>query len=170
MRGKRIVIGAILAIFTLFASLTSIVASEGTGDFKAPQNTTKFKDLDMGFEYIVGLTEDGGVMVWGNNDGGQCNVPDGLKDVVSISAGWSHVLALKENGDIVAWGGNEYGQVDIPEGLGKVIGISAGTHHSVAIKADGTVIAWEITDTKSARYRGTRRRCRSYGERIIRWH
>ena len=98
--------------------------------------------LTAGAVYGVGFSVDvpGAVVAWGYNGSGQCDVPEGLSDVVSIAAGNSHSIALESDGTVVAWSG--YGLLNIPSGLSDVVEISAGGYHSLALKSDGTVVAW----------------------------
>jgi Domain of unknown function (DUF5011)/Regulator of chromosome condensation (RCC1) repeat/HYR domain len=83
-----------------------------------------------------------GVVAWGNDDGGQIDVPADLGDVMGVAGGYHHSLALKADGTVVAWGDNGSGQCNVPAGLSGVIQVAAGLRHSVALKADGTVVAW----------------------------
>lgn len=82
------------------------------------------------------------MVVWGNNWGGQTNVPAGLTDVATVSGGDGHSLALKSDGTVVAWGWNGYGQTDVPAALTDVVDIAAGAFHSLGLKSDGTVVGW----------------------------
>lgn len=57
----------------------------------------------------------GQVVVWGNNDYGQTNVPIAAQSgVIAIASGWDHTLALKNDGSVVAWGWNSSGQTNVP--------------------------------------------------------
>ncbi len=100
----------------------------------------------------LGLKSDGTVAAWGDNSYGQCDVPPGLSDVVSIAAGgflvvgkpgyWGEEntgqsLALKSDGTLVAWG---YSSI-VPTGL-DAVKIATGGSHSLALKSDGMVVAW----------------------------
>ena len=98
------------------------------------------KHIACGDYHTVALKEDGSVVAWGNNEYGQCNVPEGLK-AIKIASGYRQSMAIKEDGSVVAWGDNEYGQRNIPEGL-KAIKIASGDRHSMVIKEDGSVVAW----------------------------
>ena len=101
------------------------------------------------------------VVGWGDNYGGQTNVPSGLSNVVAIAAGGGHDLALTTEGRVVAWGRNEYiwyssglsrgnhewvGQATVPSGLSNVVAIAAGHWHSLALTAEGRVVAWGSDD------------------------
>ncbi len=81
------------------------------------------------------------VVVWGENNTGQTNVPLGLSGVVAISAGESHNLALKDDGTVAAWGYNYFGQATVA-GLSNIAAIAAGADHSLALRTDGRVVAW----------------------------
>lgn len=84
----------------------------------------------------------GKVAAWGENDYGQCLLPNGLDNVNAIAAGTQHGLALKADGTVVGWGYNSYGQANPPPGLSGVVAIAAGGSHSLALGADGTVVTW----------------------------
>jgi uncharacterized repeat protein (TIGR02543 family) len=82
------------------------------------------------------------IVVWGKNQYGQADVPNGLTDVSAIAAGLVHAVALLNDGTVVAWGHNDYGQTTVPDGLNNVTAIAAGMFHTVALLNDGTVVAW----------------------------
>jgi hypothetical protein len=82
------------------------------------------------------------VIGWGDNSGGQTNVPATLTDAIAIGAGFSHALAVRRDGSVAAWGDNSIGQTALPTGLGTAVAVAGGYYHSLALKADGTVAAW----------------------------
>ena len=89
------------------------------------------------------------VLAWGNNLGGQTNVPTTLnisvpqdRIVVAVAGGAFHSLALRPDGSLVAWGDNGFGQGTIPSGLPEVAAVAAGGNHNVALLSDGIVSAW----------------------------
>lgn len=84
----------------------------------------------------------GKVAVWGNNNYGQCLLPNGMKNVKAIAGGGTHSLALKADGTVIAWGNNTAGQIIVPTGLSGVVAVAGGGQHSLALKADGSVVAW----------------------------
>ena len=98
--------------------------------------------LAVGYYHDVALLSNRTVVAWGDNRYGQCQVPDGLSNVVAVSAGVQHSLALTADGLVVAWGTNWLGQTDVPAGLSEAVAISCGGFHSLALKNDGTVVAW----------------------------
>lgn len=86
------------------------------------------------------------VAAWGDNTYGQCQIPNGLKNVKAVAAGYYHSIALKSDGTVVAWGDNTYGQSSVPPSLAGVVAIAANGYYNVALKADGTVVAWGYND------------------------
>ena len=85
----------------------------------------------------------GEVRAWGNNDDGQCNVPDGLSNAVQVCAGVNNnSMALRADGTVIAWGYNGYGQNTVPPDLTNAVAVASGNYHCLALKADGTVTAW----------------------------
>ena len=84
----------------------------------------------------------GQVIVWGNSNVGQTNVPASATDVVALAGGDGHGLALKSDGTVVAWGWNLWGQTNVPIDLTNVVSIAAGSRHSLALKMDGSVVLW----------------------------
>ncbi|HVM49315.1 MAG TPA: hypothetical protein VMU04_14895 [Candidatus Acidoferrum sp.] len=107
-----------------------------------PVAATNLVAVAAGAWHSLGLSADGMVLAWGNNDSNQCDVPATLTNTLAIAAGGYHSLAIQANEAVAAWGANDYGQTTVPAGLAGVIGIAAGTWHSVALCADGTVCAW----------------------------
>jgi alpha-tubulin suppressor-like RCC1 family protein len=82
------------------------------------------------------------VVAWGDNSGGQTNVPAGLNNVVAVAGGDLHTIAVRTNGTLVAWGDNSEGQSKIPPHLPPVVFLAAGAGHNLAIGANGSLWAW----------------------------
>jgi hypothetical protein len=123
----------------------------GSGATDAPQDTPSDIDTNppattmpvMGAALpTVAPGQSGTVVAWGDDTGGQVDVPDGLSGVVAVAAGDEFSLALKSDGTVVAWGADDAGQTDIPAGLANVKAISAGSSFAVALKADGSIVGW----------------------------
>jgi hypothetical protein len=53
---------------------------------------------------MADLTRDGKVVCWGSNGLGQCTVPFGLENVISVSCGANHTAAVTRDGNIVLLG------------------------------------------------------------------
>jgi len=81
---------------------------------------------------------------FGNNDGGQCDVPYGLTNVVMVAGGRGHSLALKADGTVIAWGANDYGQTNVPANLTNVAMVSGGWGFNLALLTNGTVRGWGL--------------------------
>ena len=81
---------------------------------------------------IAGPT--GGVVAWGANGSGQCNIPVAAQSGVSaIAGGGAHTIALKD-GAVLAWGYNGQGQCTIPAyAHSGVIAIAGGGGHTITI-------------------------------------
>ena len=60
--------------------------------------------LAAGSSHYLALREDGSVVAWGSNSGGESSVPVGLSDVVAVAGGAGYSLALKSDGHIVFFG------------------------------------------------------------------
>ena len=95
-----------------------------------------------GYDHAIALNFSGKVIAWGNNNSGQCTVPQAAQtDVSAIAGGDYHTIALK-NTEVLAWGRNSEGQCTVPEDAkGGVFHIAGGGYHTVAIKG-GRVLAW----------------------------
>lgn len=88
-------------------------------------------------------------LAWGDNEFGQCDVPEGM--FTQIACGFFHSLGLRKDGTIECWGQNHYGQCDAPEGVFRQI--AADAHYSVGLKKDGTIAIWgeELKATRACR-------------------
>lgn len=86
------------------------------------------------------------VIAWGDDSGGQTDVPTNLDDVVMAAGGDYHSLALRHDGSLAAWGYNGDGQTTLPTNAGPFVSIAAGANHNLAITESGTVVAWGRND------------------------
>jgi len=86
------------------------------------------------------------VVAWGDNCGGQTNVPNTLADAVAIAGGDYHSLALRRDGTLVAWGYNGDGQTAVPTDTLRFVSIAAGASHNLAIRENGSLVAWGRND------------------------
>ena len=87
------------------------------------------------------------IVAWGDNSGGQTNVPTDLADVVAAAGGDYHSLALRDDGNLFAWGYDGYGQTNVPATSLRFVGIAAGAEHNLAILENGSVVAWGLDDS-----------------------
>jgi len=122
------------------AVVTSVVE---WGDSQgAPSSLTRVSAVAAGWGHSLALKNNGSVVAWGSNGGGQTAVPAGLTGVKAIGAGSYFSLAVASDGSVVAWGDNGAGQTDVPPGLSGVAAVAAGSDFAVALLEDGTVTAW----------------------------
>lgn len=99
------------------------------------------------------VTANGSVVCFGNNDSGQCTIPETIKtqNVKQVSCGYNHTIALLENGQMVGWGATalgmgEYGTQTIMSQISAagltVSKVDAGGQHGLALLSSGDVVAW----------------------------
>ena len=87
--------------------------------------------------HCLALKADGTVTAWGWNGEGQCNVPAGLNDVVSVVAGDGVSLAVKSDGTVTAWGsGKRFSS--LPRNLSNVVQAAFTKGGTLILFADGT--------------------------------
>jgi alpha-tubulin suppressor-like RCC1 family protein len=87
------------------------------------------------------------VIAWGDNSGGQTNVPLNLDDIIAVVGGDYHSLALHRDGTLSAWGYNSDGQTNVPMNSLRFVSIAAGAGHNLAITENGSVMAWGRNDS-----------------------
>lgn len=99
------------------------------------------------FGHFLALKRDGTVVAWGANDVGQCDVPAGLSNVVSISCseansrlGPNHSLALTASGMVHSWGFNFF--TNTHPSLTNLSSISAGGDRDAGVSSDGGLATW----------------------------
>ncbi len=87
--------------------------------------------------HCLALKADGTVAAWGWNGEGQCDVPPGLKEVVSVVAGEGVSLAVKSDGTVTAWGsGKRFSS--LPSNLAHVVQAAFTQNGTLFLLADGT--------------------------------
>ncbi len=96
--------------------------------------------ISQGFGNGFAIRSDGSIVGWGDNNGGQTNVPAG-NNYVAIAAGNGCGVALKSDGSIVGWGYNNFGQINVPAG-NNYVAIAPGQSLSFALTLDGRIVAW----------------------------
>ena len=90
-----------------------------------------------------------GVLMWGDNAHGQCDIPILQADVknVQLACGTAHTLALQSNGQLVAWGLNDHGQLNVPvPPAGLTYTRVAASDHNLALRSDGSILAFGRND------------------------
>jgi alpha-tubulin suppressor-like RCC1 family protein len=86
------------------------------------------------------------VVAWGDDSGGQTDVPPGLGDIVAVAGGDYHTIALRRNGTLLGWGYNGDGQATVPASALRFVAIAAGGSHNLAITEQGGVVGWGRND------------------------
>ncbi len=139
--------------FALMADGTVVAWDYATGarvDIPAGLTDIAAISTDMRGGHFLALNTDGTVAAWGceadpEHDYGQCDVPEGLSDVVAVAAGVGHSLAVKADGTVVGWGWMDV--ISLPAELADVVAVSAGDNAiDIALKADGTVVSLRTDD------------------------
>ena len=82
------------------------------------------------------------VTAWGDDSGGQINVPPNLTDIVVAAGGDYHTLVLHHDGTLMAWGYDGDGQTNVPTNALPFVSIASGTAHNLAITETGSLVAW----------------------------
>ena len=84
------------------------------GQCDVPYPNNGFTAVAAGYNYSLGLRNDGSIAAWGGNEYGQCDVPSPNSGFIAVAAGAGHSLGLRDDGSIVALGDNYFGQCDVP--------------------------------------------------------
>jgi len=88
------------------------------------------------------------ILAWGDDSGGQADVPTNLDDAVAIVGGDYHSVAIRHDGTLTAWGFDDAGQIDVPTNTLRFVSVAAGADHNLAIAEDGSVAAWGRNDAE----------------------
>jgi alpha-tubulin suppressor-like RCC1 family protein len=82
--------------------------------------------IACGGGHMAVITQEGRVVCWGCHSNHQCDVPDGLENVVAVSCGGLFTAALTLDGKVWCWGANGFRQCEVPPELDFVVRISCG--------------------------------------------
>ena len=74
----------------------------------------KFRDVELGWGFAVGITTDDVPMVWGSLPRQELNPPAGLQGLASVSVGYEHIVATDWSGNVMSWGSNMHGESTVP--------------------------------------------------------
>ncbi len=131
------------AVLRLDGTVGSYVANNfDWGSEPAPDFGQPVKKLAGGTTHLIALLEDGSVRAWGDNSGGQTDVPQGLQNVVDVAGGVAHSAALLADGSVVVWGGSSGGWENEPVFKAPLVAIASGHQHVLAIDEEGELYAW----------------------------
>ena len=131
--------GALISWTNSVLVLTSIQAAQA-GYYEVTATNEFGSYSSIGKVSLIGPASR--LVAWGDNTGGQTNVPASLTNVVAAAAGDFHSIAVRANGAVVAWGDNSDGQTNLPAHLPAIVSIAAGANHNLAIGANGSLFAW----------------------------
>ena len=93
--------------------------------------------IAAGQDFSLALRDNGKVVGWGLNTGGDTVMPASVSNVVAIAAGNENTVALKVDGTIATWGGNYNGETNVPVGLTNVTAVfGSGGPYAVALVGD----------------------------------
>jgi len=95
--------------------------------------------VSAGSSHTAHLYGDGTVDALGNNEQGQCNLPQEA-GYSQVSAGGAHTVLLSAEGKATAHGSNKFGQCQLPQSP-RYKKVSAGLRHTVLLSKDGDVKA-----------------------------
>ena len=112
------------------------------GQCDVPYPNNGFTAVAAGYNYSLGLRNDGSIAAWGRNIEGQCDIPDPNTSFIAVAAGGFHSLGLRDDGSITAWGRNDEGQCNVPSPNSGFIAVAAGYYHSLGLKSNGSIVAW----------------------------
>lgn len=121
--------------------------------------------ISVGNDHACALTDDAGVLCWGNNSRGQLGdgttkdistpiTVSGLpSDVIIISSGYAHTCASTDSNGLFCWGDNYFGQLGgaaassiVPQAVenlpSDVTSITSGYTHSCAHDNGGEILCW----------------------------
>ena len=114
-----------------------------------PPNGGDYVEFATGSAHGVALKNNGTVVCWGRNSEGQCNVPQGLSNVVQVWAMRNSTLALKSDGTVIVWGTTEWGTapgVPFENNLGLIRRLAGSFYEYLGIRADGKTSIWFGSD------------------------
>jgi hypothetical protein len=105
-----------------------------------PQILTNVNKIAARDSSFVALTNDGNIVVWGENACGGARTP-ALNTVREISAGSTFCMAVTKDDTLHVWGAGG-SPADSPPQSQAISAISAGYHHALVLTGNGTVLAW----------------------------
>lgn len=146
----------------VFGALGDGSLMNNSSPFNVAGPTLSWVSIHSGYEYNIGLKDNGTLWGWGaggaygNGSNMSLAHPTLLSsdsDWVVIAAGWRHTLAIKSNGTLWGTGNNFYGALGIGDNLDRLTWqsitngndwtqIGAGEESSIALKCNGAMWSW----------------------------
>ena len=113
-----------------------------------PADLERIVSLAGGFTHLLGITQSGSVVGWGDNSYGKATPTEGLSNVVAIAANTTCSVAAANNGALTWWGScPEY--FTNKTSLQNITAIALTDSHAVAI-VDGSLVIWGMNEDGSA--------------------
>jgi hypothetical protein len=156
-------IGGVSVLSTSVAAAASDATAvawgaDASGQTQVPAlgDGVSFVQVSGGFNFSLGLLNNGQVIGWGDNTAGELNVPappSGLSyvavsaggragDVHTSSSSSNFSLGLLSNGTGVGWGDDSYAQIDVPSGTFSAL--AAGAEYGLGLTTSGDIVGWGL--------------------------
>lgn len=110
-----------------------------------PAGTPKLSQVEVGDSHACGLTLDGGIVCWGDNNFNQLDAPSGV-GFISIDAGWNHTCATSTDLTSVCWGLSDNGRLDVPSDGLPFVQLDAGLVSTCGLEAAGGIRCWGVSE------------------------
>ena len=111
--------------------------------FAVPAGLNHAIAVSASFNHVLALLDTGGVVAWGDNSKGQCNVPSAASSHVIAIDNEVHIsFALKNDGTLIGWGSNIDHALDIPNDLPPVRSVHVQTGAVIVVLFDNSIRMW----------------------------
>lgn len=93
-----------------------------------------------GGDFFAARSDDGTFAMWGNNEDGELDFPEGLR-FTDLALASDHSCALSPEGKAICWGSNERGQLEVPGGE-TFTDIDARGRFTCGVTTDHRLLCW----------------------------
>lgn len=105
-----------------------------------PNILTNIKAISAYGNSFMALSNDGNVVVWGDQSCGNTPAP-ALANIIAIRAGGTFCMALTDQHTLIIWGAAKSPAVNPPQGT-TITAMAAGENHAVALTKENNVLVW----------------------------
>jgi len=134
------------AYLTLLAVADNGDSTYNYSHYSVPLSLTSAVAIAAGSFHSMALKPDNKLVVWGNNQYGQTNIPAAATNIMLIGARGYTCAIVRSNGSVFMWGdsyvGGGNGKTNPPPSATNVVAIAVGDSHCLALRKDGTVVGW----------------------------
>lgn len=143
------------SIYTLDVNYTNPVLKNiapGFGYLDYPSQLQKegIAQIDSGASFSVGISEQGNLFVWGQEQSNILGVPKEVKNanITQVAAGDKHILAVDDQGRFYGWGDNAFEQSRLSFADGQkinsegILKIAAGDQYSAVLTKKNNLYVW----------------------------